>query len=196
MPRIEVPFVVKKQHIIRATDEDLVAGGQNYFYAIFEIGNTWKKISNPKALFVRDDVQKLMDLTVGADCLECKIPWEVMATAGIFHVGIFGGDRLLTNYAYVKVKKGCLTEGDEPEAPTPDWFTEMEKMCNDAIDTATSIEERANNGEFDGKDGEQGAKGDPGKTPVKGEDYFTEDDKAEIVQDVLAALPNLDEVGY
>jgi hypothetical protein len=32
-------------------------------------------------------------------------------------------------------------------------------------------------------------KGDPGKTPVKGTDYFTESDKAEMVNAVLAALP-------
>jgi len=32
--------------------------------------------------------------------------------------------------------------------------------------------------------------GPPGYTPQKGIDYFTEDDKAEIVNDVLAALPS------
>ena len=35
-----------------------------------------------------------------------------------------------------------------------------------------------------------------GKTPVKGTDYFTETDKQEIVQDVLNAIPNGDEVMY
>lgn len=35
-----------------------------------------------------------------------------------------------------------------------------------------------------------------GDTPVKGEDYFTEDDKTELVNAVLAALPNGDEVSY
>lgn len=38
----------------------------------------------------------------------------------------------------------------------------------------------------DGKDGKQGA---DGKTPVKGEDYWTESDKEQIVADVLKALP-------
>lgn len=37
--------------------------------------------------------------------------------------------------------------------------------------------------------GEKGDKGADGKTPVKGTDYWTEADKAEIVDDVLAALP-------
>lgn len=40
-----------------------------------------------------------------------------------------------------------------------------------------------------GKDGEPGAPGQDGKTPVKGTDYWTEADKAEIVEDVLAEMP-------
>ena len=44
----------------------------------------------------------------------------------------------------------------------------------------------------DGKDGQDGADGAPGadgKTPVKGEDYFTDADKKEIVDAVLEELP-------
>lgn len=44
----------------------------------------------------------------------------------------------------------------------------------------------------DGKDGAAGANGADGYTPVKGVDYFTNADKAAIVQDVLAALPYYD----
>ena len=40
-----------------------------------------------------------------------------------------------------------------------------------------------------GATGAKGDKGDPGDTPVKGTDYFTAADKAELVSDVLAALP-------
>lgn len=32
--------------------------------------------------------------------------------------------------------------------------------------------------------------GESGYTPVKGTDYFTEEDKTELVSDVLAALPS------
>ena len=39
-------------------------------------------------------------------------------------------------------------------------------------------------------------KGDPGYTPQKGLDYYTEADKAKMIADVLAALPNGDEVSY
>lgn len=39
-------------------------------------------------------------------------------------------------------------------------------------------------------------KGSDGYTPVKGVDYFTDEDKQELVELVLAALPNGDEVSY
>lgn len=47
--------------------------------------------------------------------------------------------------------------------------------------------------------GAKGDKGDPGKdgkTPVKGTDYWTAADKQEIVNDVIAALPDGTEVSY
>ena len=40
-----------------------------------------------------------------------------------------------------------------------------------------------------GKDGQPGKDGADGKTPVKGTDYFTEADKAEMVSAVITALP-------
>lgn len=39
-----------------------------------------------------------------------------------------------------------------------------------------------------------GPQGEDGYTPVKGTDYWTEEDKSEIVSDVLAALPQAEEV--
>ena len=48
----------------------------------------------------------------------------------------------------------------------------------------------------DGADGKPGAAGADGVTPVKGTDYWTAADKQEIVNDVLAALPDGTEVAY
>jgi hypothetical protein len=47
-----------------------------------------------------------------------------------------------------------------------------------------------------GIQGEKGEKGDAGYTPVKGIDYYTEADKAELVSAVIAALPDASEVSY
>lgn len=48
----------------------------------------------------------------------------------------------------------------------------------------------------DGKPGAAGAPGTPGKTPIRGTDYWTEADKLEIVNNVIAALPDGTEVSY
>lgn len=48
----------------------------------------------------------------------------------------------------------------------------------------------------DGINGKDGEKGADGKTPQKGVDYWTPTDKAEMVQEVINALPNGDEVYY
>lgn len=47
-----------------------------------------------------------------------------------------------------------------------------------------------------GPKGEKGDPGTPGKTPVRGTDYWTEADKQEIVNSVIAALPDGTEVSY
>lgn len=47
-----------------------------------------------------------------------------------------------------------------------------------------------------GEKGATGPQGPAGHTPVKGADYWTAADKAEMVADVLAALPDGTEVSY
>ena len=47
-----------------------------------------------------------------------------------------------------------------------------------------------------GEDGKDGVDGEDGYTPVKGVDYFTEADKAELVAMVIEELPSGDEVSY
>ena len=54
----------------------------------------------------------------------------------------------------------------------------------------TALEQAKESGEFDGKPGA------PGHTPVKGTDYFTAEDKTELVNAVLAALPAAEGVSY
>lgn len=45
----------------------------------------------------------------------------------------------------------------------------------------------------DGKDGKDGK---DGYTPVKGTDYWTEDEKTEIINEVIAALPLAEEASF
>lgn len=64
--------------------------------------------------------------------------------------------------------------------------TARQNASKEAIDNLNavkaSIEQKRDNGEFDGK------KGDPGYTPVKGEDYWTNADKEEITAEANALI--------
>ena len=79
---------------------------------------------------------------------------------------------------------------------------DVSAISHDDLQDATNkaLAQAKASGEFDGDKGEQGIQGEPGadgkngedgKTPVKGVDYWTSEDKAEIVEDVLAEMPDV-----
>lgn len=126
MPRIDVPFRVNGQLITQITNMTLASGGQNYFYAVFELCNTWKKVGGLRATFERGDDRISVLLMPGKDDdhVECEIPWEMLTKSGEFRVGIYGGDRITTNLVDVKVLRGSYDGDNErlPTPPTPDYF--------------------------------------------------------------------------
>ena len=96
------------------------------------------------------------------------------------------------------------TKGD-PGAPGKDGHspvvtaTKSGKTTTIRVDGAAiaTVEDGADGAP--GKDGAKGAPGAPGAaghTPVKGTDYWTAADKQEIVNSVIAALPDGTEVSY
>lgn len=91
------------------------------------------------------------------------------------------------------------------------------KAAQQAQKTAQSVRDDADAGKFNGVQGPKGDKGDTGPqgpkgekgdtgpqgpagadgyTPIKGTDYFTESDKTELVNSVLAALPAAEGVSF
>lgn len=127
MPRIDILFSVDGDIISRLDKKRPKSGDREYFYAKFSInGEIWDNIDNKRASFTRGNDTYIMPLEAYNDCFECKIPWEVMTKPGYFNVGIFGGNRLLTNQVKVDVDKGCLYDGIEPAQPTHDWFNKID----------------------------------------------------------------------
>lgn len=74
---------------------------------------------------------------------------------------------------------------DRIEAESLDVFGEE---VDAAVDTPFVV--------IKGEKGDPGTPGAAGHTPVKGTDYWTAADKQEIVNNVLAALPDGTEVSY
>lgn len=110
----------------------------------------------------------------------CKMP--IISNAKIVRVGVFAGELSTSTPAIVHCKPSILDGEDIPAPPREDVYLQIIGLCNEAVSTAKSVEERANNGEFDGRDGD---------------DYvLTESDKEEIVAMVMSQIPDGSEVSY
>lgn len=133
MPRIDVPFTVTEQVLRQYPPTLLRAGDRNYFYATFDVCEKWADVADLRAVFERGDLERpyVQDLVQDNGCYECVIPWEVMQTPGIVRVGIFGGDRILTNKVDLPVSVGCACDGDAPRSPTRDWFLRVEELIEE-----------------------------------------------------------------
>ena len=85
-----------------------------------------------------------------------------------------------------RVTRSIIGSGDAPD-PVQDWV-------DDANDLLADLEEKRDTDYWKGDPGEPGQDGAPGRdgqdghTPVKGTDYWTAEDKAEIVSDVEGAI--------
>lgn len=133
MPRIDVPFTVTEQVLRQYPPAILRAGDKNYFYATFNVCEKWADVAELRAVFERSDLERpyVQDLVQDNGCYECVIPWEVMQTPGLVRVGVFGGDRILTNKVEVSVSVGCRCDGDAPRSPTRDWFLRIEELIQE-----------------------------------------------------------------
>ena len=104
-----------------------------------------------------------------------------------------------TPFVVIKGPKG------DPGAAGKDGHSPVVTATKSGKTTTISVDGAAIATVEDGADGKPGAAGAtgpagvPGKdghTPVKGTDYWTEADKQEIVNSVIAALPDGTEVSY
>ncbi len=120
------------------------------------------------------------------------VPWEVLETPGIgLYIGVFGTDvegtvRIPTVWAFADtIQAGTQIPDAIPSEATPTVYEQILSAANEAVAVANGLREDANSGAFNGTDGKDGA---DGYTPVRGVDYWTDADKAEIKSYVDEAI--------
>jgi len=90
----------------------------------------------------------------------CLVPKDVLKEAGgPLEIGVYGRT---TNGAIVKptiwgrinfIRLGVELSEADPSEPEPDWTAQVQQIAAEALEKVNEIEDRANNGEFDGADG-------------------------------------------
>ena len=89
----------------------------------------------------------------------CKFPViqnALVATVGVFAGTIDDGTLSTSTSALVRCKS-CATDGGNIPAPPPDdVYNQIVGICSKAVTTAKDVEERANNGDFNGEKGADG----------------------------------------
>lgn len=192
-----ITFNVYKQKIKRTDTQQIVSDSRNYLKASFTFSDDdWTGIKT--AIFKNGDVVRHAVLD---DNNECLVPWEVIKS-GILHVSVFCGDLITADTATVYINDSGYYDGGAPEAPSPTVYEQIIAMLNE-IETLTEEDvqrivseyvaahkeelkgDKGDKGDTgapgaDGKDGADGAAGADGYTPVRGTDYWTAQDVAEI----------------
>lgn len=140
---MKIIFLLDKQVIKRTDSNVVVAGSRNYLYAHFAFASAdW---TAPVTVLFNETPQLLDE---NGDCL---VPWEVIAEPGSFQVSAFCSTVHTANVVSVPVEKTLYKAGETPPDPSPDVYTQLTQMVQEAIDTAESVRDDADAGKLDGK---------------------------------------------
>ncbi len=190
---------VKHTEIFVSNLETLVEGNLNSIFIEFSFSDEWDELSH-SAVFVNGS--KAVSVLLSSNT--CAIPWEVLTPGELFislrGVGD-GGNFVLCSEdkSLGKVEKSHANDdAAAPEAASPGELdiiraaiAEIKAGGSMGGENGKSAYEIALEKGFEGSEDQwlETLRGAAGHTPVKGLDYFTEADKAELVNCVVAALP-------
>jgi hypothetical protein len=193
-----IRLATNDQKLTVALGPKLASGDKNSVYLHTIFSSHWNGFVKSAVFFTSWD-KTVYEVLL--DNNECVIPREVLELSGDLYIGVRGVDpdtyavKTSTLVKY-KIEKGAPVGDAASVEPTPDVYQQILAKLNGIKDLENVGEVVANylvaHPPAPGAPGEPGAPGQPGKdghSPVKGEDYWTDDDRAAMVGDVLATLP-------
>lgn len=147
---MDIIFDITNQKLERRDKNFIVADSKNYLYARFNFTYDWDN-KTKTAIFKNENNV----FNVILENNRCLIPHEVIKK-GWFSLSVFAGDLITANTVVISVAESGLIDGATPIPPTPDVYNTILNIANDAKSIAQNIESRANLGEFNGADGQDG----------------------------------------
>lgn len=167
---MKIQFTVTNQHIEASVPSKVVADTKNYLEAsFFFVTDEWKDIDKT-AVFSN----QIGTYSVLLEKDHCMVPWECLV-AGDLSVSVFGGDRVTTDTAKIRIFPSGYKLGQTPREPTPDVYAEI-------LDRLKTIQ----GGTVSEADIKAAVEDYMEKNPVE---VLTQADVEKIVQDYMAANP-------
>ena len=149
-------FSVKDLHIECADNqiEEIVKDADGVYYATFDFDADWDGKAKT-ARFLYND--KYVDSLVSRDN-KCIVPSEIISYPADFKIVVYAdeyNESLVTsNYVCVRIIKSLLSQCGYSLPEGTDVYTKIAQTAGEALSIARSVEERANSGEFNGRDGD------------------------------------------
>lgn len=180
-------FTINNDKIVCNKNSTPYTGNINTYRCVFDIT---AKIDNLSwfCVFEREDKAYVQPILNN----ECFIPHEVLTSEGTIKIGCYATNlnendykRISTNWVYFKSLEGAYSDASTPDVPEPDVWEEL------VLKSVPIIGENGNWYIYDisqEKYVDSGVKAE-GDTPIKGVHYWTEEDKAEIIE-------NMSDEGY
>ena len=185
-----IELKAEKSRLWPVKTEPVVSGQVDTIDVKIDFSRDWDGL---KKTIVFRSGREARDVLLVDNATQCKVPWEVVSRpGGTLRIGVYGIRGSKTVLPTVWCDVGRIVPGAEPAGNTSaqyemDTFARIVDLYEGARNTAQSVRDDADAGKFTGA---------PGYTPVKGTDYFTEEDKTELVNAVLASLPAAEGVNY
>lgn len=196
--------------VATARESAMIVSDNTGYQIAFDLDAAWDAFPKKNAVFVWYQNSLPYSRIVPFEGNTVDVP-KVPAVNYLL-VGVTAGSLQTTTPAQIKCHNSILSSGGTgPEAPTEREYIQLMTMINSSMGQS-AYEVAVRNG-FEGNEeewlaslkgdpgpqgpqGEIGAAGADGYTPVKGEDYFTEEEIRDVVDRVLAEIPTAEETMF
>lgn len=165
--------VTVRDKIASAVGDIVYICGNSDYVIDFDFDAEWDDYDVKTARFVHNGTYT--DVVFTGE--QCAMP--VIHKAYGIYVGVYAGDLRTTTPAHIPSAASILSAEGTPAAPPDDVYAQITALCSEAVAEAKRVRDDADAGKFNGA---------PGKTPVVGEDYFTEADKQAIAANAAEAV--------
>lgn len=183
-----------------------VEGDGDYNYTVTSCDATVEQIDAAVA------AEKRAVLIASVDGIIFELPMVQGVEGNTYYFGVFSGSQIIISFVE-KIGNTSNWEFNMNQIQSEDVGYSNPALPNGVTNVKMALDElvpkshthsnkdtldklSASNGKLQYNGSDVGLKGEKGDTPVKGTDYWTAADKQEIVNDVIAALPDGTEVSY